>query len=247
MIAIRGDREIDAIRRAGRIVAHTLDELKRSARAGVTTRELDDIAHREITKLGGCPAFKGYRGYPGNICASVNETVVHGIPSAARLEAGDILSLDVGVGLDGYFADAALTVAIGRTSAEAKRLISVTSDALEIGIAAAKSGKRLGDVSYAVQHHVESSGFSVVRAFVGHGIGTSIHEEPEIPNYGKPDRGPRLENGMVLAIEPMVNAGTFDVEILEDGWTAVTKDRKLSAHFEHTIVIRGGGAEILTS
>lgn len=247
MIVLRSDEEISAIRKAGRIAAAVIGKLERSAKEGVTTKELDRIARDEIVRMGGSPAFKGYKGYPGNICASLNEVVVHGIPSGRKLRSGDLLSIDVGVGLGNYFADAAVTLPIGRISDDAKRLMDVTRGALNAGIAAAQAGQRLSDVSYAIQRHVESSGFSVVRAFVGHGIGTSIHEEPEIPNFGKPDRGPRLESGMVLAIEPMVNAGTHEVEILDDGWTAVTKDRKLSAHFEHTVAIRPGKAEILTA
>jgi len=246
MIVLRSDEEISAIRKAGRIVASAIEKLKRSAKEGVTTKELDAIAREEILKTGGYPAFKDYKGYPGNICASLNEAVVHGIPSERRLRSGDILSLDVGVKLRDYFADAAVTVAIGRISDQAKRLIDVTRGALDAGIAAAQQGRRLSDISHAIQEYAESNKFSVVRLFVGHGIGMSIHEEPEVPNFGSPDRGPRLESGMVLAIEPMVNAGTHEIEILDDGWTAVTKDRKLSAHFEHTIAIRPGGAEILT-
>ena len=246
MIVLRSDEEISAIRKAGRIVASAIEKLKRSAKEGVTTKELDAIAREEILKTGGYPAFKDYKGYPGNICASLNEAVVHGIPSERRLRSGDILSLDVGVKLRDYFADAAVTVAIGRISDQAKRLIDVTRGALDAGIAAAQQGRRLSDISHAIQEYAESNKFSVVRLFVGHGIGMSIHEEPEVPNFGIPDRGPRLESGMVLAIEPMVNAGTHEIEILDDGWTAVTKDRKLSAHFEHTIAIRPGGAEILT-
>jgi methionyl aminopeptidase len=246
MIVLRSDDEIKLIRKAGHIVAATLEKLKGRARAGVETKELDAIARDEIMRQDGYPAFKGYKGYPANICTSVNETVVHGIPSGRNLKDGDILSIDIGVRFRDYFADAAVTLAIGRVSEAAGRLLAVTEKALEVGIEKARPGSRLSDISAAIQETAESAGFSVVRAFVGHGIGTRIHEEPEIPNYGRPDRGPRLEPGMVLALEPMVNAGTCEVEVLDDGWTAVTKDRKLSAHFEHTIAIRGKRAEILT-
>jgi methionyl aminopeptidase len=246
MIVLRSDGEITVIREAGRIAALTLEKLKGRAKAGVTTRELDALARDTILNLGGYPAFKDYKGYPGNICTSLNEVVVHGIPSDRRLKTGDILSLDVGVRFRDYFADSAVTLAIGKIDGEKAKLLKVTEGSLEIAIENARPGKRLSDISSAIQRHVESGGFSVVRAFVGHGIGAKIHEEPEIPNYGDPDRGPKLEKGMVLAIEPMVNAGTFEVEILEDGWTAVTKDGKPSAHFEHTVAVTNGKAEVLT-
>jgi len=199
-----------------------------------------------MRKNGGSPAFKNYKGYPANICTSINEVVVHGIPSTRRLKEGDLLSVDAGVKYKDHYADAAVTIGIGKIGKEASNLLKITEDALYEGIEKARPGNRLTDISYSIQNLVESNSFNVVRAFVGHGIGTSIHEEPEIPNYGKPGNGPRLEAGMVLAIEPMVNAGTFDVEVLEDGWTVATKDRRLSAHFEHTIVIRKNGPEILT-
>ena len=246
MIILRSDEEIAAIRKAGKILAATIDKLKKYAKAGAATEELDRIARDEILKRNGYPAFKDYKGFPGNICTSINEVVVHGIPSERKLKDGDIISIDVGVKFRDFFADAAVTIGIGRISETASELIKVTKEALYIGIENAHPGNRLSDVSCKIQEHVEANNFSVVRAFVGHGIGTKIHEEPEIPNYGKPGTGPRLERGMVLAIEPMVNAGTYEVEILEDGWTAVTKDRRLSAHFEHTIVIKDKGAEILT-
>ena len=246
MIALRSESEIDILRAAGSIVARVLDKLKSEAAAGVSTLELDRCARDEILKNKGYPAFKDYKGFPGNICASLNETIVHGIPSERRLKNGDLIKLDVGVKYKDYFADGAITVGIGNISAEAKRLTAVTKEALLIGIEMAVPPNRLSDISHAIQSFVEENGFNVVRAFVGHGIGRKLHEEPEIPNYGKPDRGPRLESGMILAIEPMVNAGTFEAEVLKDGWTAVTKDRMLSAHFEHTIVIRDGAAEILT-
>lgn len=247
MIILRSDEEINQIRKAGKVVALTLAMLKKYAKAGITTKELDRLAEDEIKMRGGHAAFKNYKGYPAAICASINEGVVHGIPSERRLAEGDILSLDVGVRHGNFFADAAITVGIGNISDTAKKLMKVTEEALYRGIENARPGKRLSDISANIQSHVESNGFSVVRAFVGHGIGEKIHEEPEIPNFGAPNKGARLEPGMILAIEPMVNEGTFEVEVLDDGWTAVTKDRLLSAHFEHTIAVRKGEARILTA
>jgi len=246
MIVLRNSDEIDAIRRAGRIVALVLEKIKFATKPGVETMTLDRIARDEILKNKGLPAFKGYKGYPANICASINEVVVHGIPSDRRLESGDIISIDVGVKFRDYYADGAVTIAVGEITDRARELLKVTEDALYAGIDKARKANRLSDISSAVQGYVEANDFSVVRMFVGHGIGTKIHEEPEIPNFGSPGKGPALEPGMVLAIEPMVNAGTHEVEILEDGWTAVTKDRKLSAHFEHTIAVTDDGALILT-
>jgi methionyl aminopeptidase len=247
MIILRSDEEIGHIRKAGRIVALVLDKLRRYAKVGVETAKLDRIALEETLKNGGLPAFKDYKGYPANICVSINEGVVHGIPSARKVKDGDIVSIDVGVKCGNYFADAAMTVGVGRISAEALKLMKVTEESLYRGIENARPAKRLSDISASVQEYVEKNGFSVVRAFVGHGIGEKIHEEPEIPNFGSPGKGPRLESGMILAIEPMVNEGGHGIEILDDGWTAVTKDRKLSAHFEHTIAVRAGGPEILTA
>ena len=247
MIILRSDEEISEIRSAGRIAALTLEKLKKYAKVGTTTNELDKIACDEILMQGGQAAFKNYKGYPANICTSLNEVVVHGIPSDRPLKEGDILSIDVGVKVKNFYADAAITIGIGKISDTAKILIKVTKDALYRGIENARPGKRLSDISASIQAFVESNGFSVVRAFVGHGIGEKIHEEPEIPNFGAPNKGPRLEPGVILAIEPMVNAGAFEVEILDDGWTAVTKDRSLSAHFEHTIAIRENDPEILTA
>lgn len=247
MIILRSDEEIGHIRKAGLIVAMVLDKLRKLAKPGIETRELDRIALEEILKNKGLPAFKDYKGYPANICVSLNECVVHGIPSARKLKDGDIVSIDAGVKSGSFFADAAITVGVGNVSDEARRLMKVTEESLRRGIENAKPGKRLSDISANIQKHVEDNGFSVVRSFVGHGIGEKIHEEPEIPNFGRPDKGPRLESGMILAIEPMVNEGSHEVEILEDGWTAVTKDRKLSAHFEHTIAVRDDSAEILTA
>jgi methionyl aminopeptidase len=247
MIVLRSDDEIASIREAGSILAATLEKLKQNVRPGMRTKELDAIARQEILRLNGYPAFKDYKGFPANICTSVNEVVVHGIPSGRKLREGDIVSIDIGVKFRDYFADAAVTIGVGAISETAEKLMRVTEKALAIGIENALPNKRLSDISASIQEYVESNGFSVVRVFVGHGIGTKIHEEPEIPNFGRPGTGPRLEPGMVLAIEPMVNAGTYDVEILEDGWTAVTKDRKLSAHFEHTVAVRKDGVEILTA
>jgi methionyl aminopeptidase len=213
---------------------------------GVRTADLDAFAEEYLRKRGATPAFKGYRDYPFSLCVSVNEEVVHGLPSGRQLRDGDIVSLDLGTIVDGYYGDSALTVAVGQVSAEAGRLLRVTQEALMRGIGAARLGGHLSDISHAVQGHVEAHGFSVVRIFVGHGIGKALHEDPQIPNYGPPGRGPRLKPGMVLAIEPMVNAGGPEVVILPDNWTAVTADRSLSAHFEHTIALTEQGVEILT-
>lgn len=247
MIVLRSDDEIASIREAGKILRAALEKLKENVRPGIQTKELDSIARQEILRRNGYPAFKNYKGFPANICTSVNEVVVHGIPSGRKLREGDIVSIDIGVKFRDYFADAAVTIGVGAISETAEKLMRVTEKALAIGIENALPNKRLFDISANIQEYVESNGFSVVRVFVGHGIGTQIHEEPEVPNFGRPGTGPRLEAGMVLAIEPMVNAGTYDVEILEDGWTAVTKDRSLSAHFEHTIAVRKDGVEILTA
>jgi methionyl aminopeptidase len=213
---------------------------------GVTTGDLDAEAERLVRERGAEPAFKGYRGYPATLCASVNEQVVHGIPSARKLVNGDIVSLDMGVKLNGFFGDSAITVPVGEVSEDVLRLLQVTHEALDKGIEQVHVGGRISDIGHAIQHHVEAHGFSVVREFVGHGIGASLHEEPQIANYGPAGRGPRLAAGMVLAIEPMVNIGDPSVRVLADGWTAVTRDSSLSAHFEHTVVVTGDGCEILT-
>lgn len=247
MILLRSADEIEKIRKAGRITAITLQKLKQSARPGVRTKDLDRIAAEEIVSRGGHPAFKNYRGFPANICTSVNDVVVHGIPSGRMLRDGDIISLDVGVRYGDYFADAAITVSVGDVSEIARKLVEVTENALYKGLENARPGARLSDLSCAIQDYAESNGFSVVRAFVGHGIGTSIHEEPEVPNFGRRGTGIRLDKGMILAVEPMINSGTHEVEILEDGWTAVTKDGNLSAHFEHTVAITDTGVDILTA
>lgn len=247
MIEIRSPEEIENIRIAGKIVREALSALSKKAKAGVSTKALDELAEDMIVAKGAKPAFKGYRGYPAAICASVNDSIVHEIPSTKRvLKEGDIVSFDIGAGYNGYFADAAITIGIGRISRKARKLIRVTREALARGISRSCEDKRVEDISHAIQSHVESNGFSVVRTFVGHGIGRNIHEEPEIPNFGEPNKGPRLKEGMILAIEPMVNEGRPEIKILPDGWTAVTKDGSLSAHFEHTVCVRRGRAEVLT-
>lgn len=234
------------MRRAGRVVAEILAILRETVAPGVTTLDLDRIAEGECHKRKARPAFKGYGGFPFTICASPNEKVVHGIPNAEPLQDGDILSIDFGVQLDGYFGDAAITVAVGRVDSHKQRLLDVTEQSLQAAIAKAMVGGRLSDISHAVQSCVEPHGFSVVREFVGHGIGRHLHESPQLPNFGQPGQGPRLKVGMTLAIEPMINAGGPQVTILQDGWTAVTDDGLPSAHFEHTVVITENGAEILT-
>ena len=246
MIVRRSHAEIAKLRRANQLVGTVLAALRAMVAPGVTTQEIDAAAEAMVLEAGGTPAFKGYHGYPATVCASVNEQVVHGIPSRRPLAAGDILSLDMGAVLDGYYGDSAVTVPVGEVSAQAKELLRVTEEALFRGIDAVRPGARVSDIGAAVQQHVEASGFSVVREFVGHGIGAKLHEEPQIPNYGAPGRGPRLAEGMVLAIEPMVNVGKPAVKVLGDGWTAVTKDGSLSAHFEHTVVVTRSGCEILT-
>ncbi|MBM3778215.1 MAG: type I methionyl aminopeptidase [Acidimicrobiia bacterium] len=246
MIVCRSRAEIEALRAVNQLVGDVLGELCELAVAGVTTLDLDRAAEERVRAAGAVPAFKGYHGFPATICASVNEQVVHGIPSTRPLREGDILSIDMGAVLDGFYGDSAVTVPIGRVSGEADRLLRVTEEALFRGIDAVKPGARVSDIGAAVQAHVEAQGMSVVREFVGHGIGTSLHEEPQIANYGPGGRGPRLAEGMVLAIEPMVNAGRAGVKVLDDGWTAVTRDGSLSAHFEHTVVVTGDGTEILT-
>ncbi len=246
MIIIKSEREIEFLREAGRIVAETLQEIRKAAVVGVTTLELDRIAEKYIRGSGALPAFKGYQGFPGTICASVNEEVVHCIPGLRKLKNGDNVSIDVGAVIHGYNGDAAVTLAIGEVSAAVQNLLDVTEQSLYKGIAQALAGNRLSDISHAVQEHAESHGYGVVRDLVGHGIGRNMHEDPQIPNYGIAGRGPRLKYGMALAIEPMINIGTYEVETLDDGWTVVTRDAKRSAHFEHTIVITEQGPQILT-
>jgi methionyl aminopeptidase len=246
MVYLRDRREIEAIREAASLVAQTLDMLGREVRPGVTTAALDRLAETFIRDHGGRPAFKGYRGFPATICPSVNEEVVHAIPGPRRLEEGDLVGVDVGVEMGGYYGDSARTFAVGTVREEGERLMKVTREALMAGIARARGGNRVGDISHAIQTHVEHHGFSIVRSLVGHGIGREMHEEPPVPNFGPPDRGPRLMIGQVLAIEPMVNAGGADVVTRDDGWTVVTRDGSLSAHFEHTIAIGPSGPEILS-
>ncbi len=246
MVILRKPEEIEKIKASNIIVAQILKELREQVQAGITTLELDRYSEELARRKGAKPAFKGYRGYPFSLCISVNDEVVHGLPSQRVLAVGDLVSLDFGVSYKGYYGDAAITVAVGSASNEATRLIKVTEESLCLGIEEARIGNRLGDISAAVQEHVEKSGFSVVRDFVGHGIGRNLHEEPQIPNFGKKGRGIELKAGMVLAIEPMVNAGAYMVKVLEDGWTVVTEDGKLSAHFEHSVAITENGPEILS-
>jgi len=248
VIVCRSAAELDRMREAGRLVGEILTQLSAMVAPGVTTADLDEVAERRIRAAGAIPAFKGYHGYPATICASVNEEVIHGIPSGRRvLNEGDVVSVDVGAMLDGYYGDSAVTLPVGHVSEQAAMLLRVTEEALYKAIDKVKVGGRVSDIGHAVQQHVEAYGFSVVREFVGHGIGQRMHEEPQIPNYGEPGRGPRLAEGMVLAIEPMVNAGKPAVKLLADGWTAVTPDNSLSAHFEHTVAVTAAGPRILTA
>jgi methionyl aminopeptidase len=250
-IPIRTRREIETMREAGRHVAEILLELREAAKPGVTTGELDGIASSGIEKRGLSSSFVGYGPgglppYPASLCVSVNDEIVHGIPGERVLEDGDLLSLDFGLICEGYHGDSAVSIPVGEVSDDAEQLMDATREALYLGVEEMVPGKRLSDIGHAIQARAESDGYSVVRQFVGHGIGKELHEQPQIPNYGKPGSGPRLMEGMTLAIEPMVNAGGWEVDILEDGWTAVTKDSSLSAHFEHTIVITNNGQDILT-
>jgi methionyl aminopeptidase len=248
VIICRSAAELERMRAAGRLVGEVLSELATLVAPGVTTADLDLVAEKRITRAGAVPAFKGYHGYPATICASINEEVIHGIPSGRRvLNEGDIISIDVGASLDGYYGDSAITLPVGQVSEEAATLLRVTEEALCKAIERARPGGRVSDIGHEVQRHVEAYGFSVVREFVGHGIGQRMHEEPQVPNYGDPGRGPRLAEGMVLAIEPMVNAGKPPVKLLADGWTAVTRDGSLSAHFEHTVAVTADGPWILTA
>jgi len=246
MIVLKTPGEIEVLRVVNRAVAEVLKELESKIRPGISTLELDELAEKLLRERDCIPAFKGYRGYPKSICTSINEQIVHGIPSERKLKEGDIISIDIGAKYRDFFGDMAATYPVEKISGSAQRLLDVTRESLCEGIAMAKGGNRLGDISSAIQRTVEKEGFSVVRFFVGHGIGRELHEMPQIPNFGIPGTGVRLKSGMVFAIEPMVNAGDNDVEVLDDGWTAVTKDKSLSAHFEHTIVILEKGPEILT-
>lgn len=251
MILIKSKKEIDLIRESCQIVAETLQLVKRGVRPGVTTLELDKIAEDYVRSNDGIPAFKGYSqagsfSFPGTICSSIDDEVVHGIPGERALKEGEIISIDVGVKKNGYFGDAALTVAVGNISDSKANLMKITEESLYLGIKEAVEGNRLGNISYAVQSHCEAHGYGVVRDLCGHGVGKKLHEDPSIPNFGRRDQGPVLRNGMTLAIEPMINMGTYEVKVARDGWTVLTKDGQPSAHFEHTIAIIDGKAEILT-
>ena len=245
-ITIKSESELQAMRRAGSIVAETIAVLKEAAKPGVSTARLGKIANREIRKRGAVPTFKGYRGFPGTICASVNEEIVHGIPGNRILKDGDLLKVDVGATIDGFIGDSAVTIAVGNISDEAAELMEVTEQSLHEGIAAAVDGARTGDIGHAVEQYAVSRGYSIVTEYVGHGIGRVLHEDPQVPNYGPPGRGAQLREGMTIAIEPMVNIGGWKTRLLPDLWTVVTADGSLSSHFEHTIAINKGKAEILT-
>ena len=246
MIALRSKDELEILREVNLIAAETLSELERYIKPGITTMELDKVAEDFVKKKGAVASFKGYRGFPSHICTSVNEEVVHGIPGPRLLKEGDILSVDVGIKWRAYYGDCAKTVGVGKIGAKAQNLLTVTEEALARAIALARPDNRLFDISFAIQSYAESNGYSVVRDFVGHGIGLNLHEEPQVPNFGSPHKGPRLLPGMVLAIEPMVNEGSYEVEIAADGWTVVTRDRRLSSHFEHTVAITENGPWVLS-
>jgi len=246
MVTLKSPREIETMRRSGKITASVLTELMQTARAGMSTRDLDELAEKGIRERGGIPTFKGYHGYPATICASVNDEVVHGIPSDYVLREGDLLSIDIGTTLDGYVSDSAVTIPIGAISNKAQALLEVTRECLMLGIAQMQRGKHVGDIGAAVQVYAESHGYGVVRELAGHGVGTAMHEEPQVPNYGKAGTGMELRPGLVIAIEPMITEGDRRVEILKDGWTVVTADGKLAAHFEHTIAVTDEGPRILT-
>lgn len=246
MINYKTDQEIEMMARAGRVLEAVMEELKEAIRPGVRTIDLDRLAERRIRAAGAMPGFLGYHGYPNTLCISINDEAVHGIPGRRRIQSGDVVSLDLGLVLDGFWADMGCTVAVGKVSPEAEHLIRVTEECLEIAIQQARPGGRLGDISAAVQRHAEANGFSVIRQFVGHGIGRQMHEAPQVPNFGEPGTGPELKPGMTLAIEPMVNQGGPDVYIKPDGWTVCTSDGSLSAYFEHTVAITKEGPRVLT-
>jgi methionyl aminopeptidase len=246
VITIKSAREIETMRRSGKVTAKVLGDLMRAAKPGMTTKQLDELAEKGIRSMGGVPTFMGYHGYPSSICSSVNDEVVHGIPGDYTLKDGDLLSIDIGTTFEGYVSDSAVTIPIGDVSENAKRLMRVTQECLMLGIAQMYKGKRLGDIGHAVQQHAEANGYGVVRELVGHGVGTKMHEEPQVPNYGRAGVGLELRSGLVLAIEPMITEGHYAVETLKDGWTVVTADGKLAAHFEHTIAITDDGPKILT-
>lgn len=247
MVIRKSRNEIDKMRLAGLIVAETLRDLRRMVEPGITTRELDAYAENKIRQSGAYPTFKGYRGFPASICSSVNDEVVHGIPSDRKLRDGDLIKIDCGATLDGFVGDAAISVPVGKIDADVEDLMNVTRDSLFRAIEKMAPGNRLYDVSFAVQEYVEERGYSVVREFCGHGIGQHMHEDPQVPNYGRPGTGPKLKEGWVLAVEPMVNLGTFEVKILPDGWTVKTRDGKASSHFEHTIAVTEDGPRVLTA
>ncbi|KGZ87096.1 type I methionyl aminopeptidase [Bacillus anthracis] len=247
MIICKTPREIEIMREAGRIVALTHQELKQHITPGITTKELDQIAEKTIQKYGATPSFKGYNGFPGSICASVNEELVHGIPGKRKLKEGDIISIDIGAKYNGYHGDSAWTYPVGNISESVQKLLDVTEKSLYLGLEQVKPGERLSNISHAVQTHAEENGFSIVREYVGHGIGQDLHEDPQIPHYGPPNRGPRLKPGMVICVEPMVNQGRRYVKTLSDDWTVVTVDGKWCAHFEHTIALTEAGYEILST
>jgi methionyl aminopeptidase len=248
VIELKSTREIGLMRRGGHILADVVDRLRDTVKAGMSTLEIDEDVEAFITARGARSAFKGYRGFPATVCISINDEVVHGIPSAhRRIKEGDIVGLDLGCIVDGYYADCAFTLAIGDVPPKVQQLLDVTRESLDQAIQECRPGRRLSDVSHAVQAHVERHGFAVVRAFVGHGIGRALHEDPQVPNFGDPGRGPQLRPGMVLAIEPMVTMGSWEVKVLDDGWTAVTRDGSLAAHFEHTIAVTDAEPEVLTS
>lgn len=247
MIVYKSREEIEAIKMSNQIVAKVLSELKSLIKSGIKTKELEDYAEGRTKEMGAVPAFKGYRGFPASLCTSINEEIVHGIPSSRTLREGDIISLDFGVVHEGFYGDAAVTYPVGKISPRARKLIETAEKAFFEGIRQMREGLRISDISSAIQAYVESCGFSVIRNFVGHGIGLSLHEEPQVPNFGQPGRGPKIKPGMVLAIEPMIAIGDWRVEILEDNWTAVTQDKSLSAHYEHTVAVTESGVQILSS
>jgi len=246
MIILKSPEEIEKLTKSCQIVAETLEYLRSKIKPGITTREIELLAETFIRERDAVPAFKGYRGFPGSICASVNEEVIHGIPSDRMLLKGDVIGIDLGVYKDGFYGDAAYTFPVGQITSDRAKLLRISEEALYKGIEHAREGNRISDISHAIQSHVEANGYSVVKAFVGHGIGQDLHEDPQVPNFGRPGHGPRLRSGMTLAIEPMVNEKGYEVVVLNDGWTAVTMDGGLSAHFEHTILITEGAPRILT-
>ncbi len=246
MIIYKSEEEIRAMRESNKIVATVLAEIKPLIKPGVRTEELDEYANTKAREMNAVPAFKGYRDYPSSLCTSINEEIVHGIPSSRVLKEGDIISLDFGVAYKGYYGDAAVTYPVGEISSQSKKLIETAEQSFYKGFEQMKAGNRISDISHAIQSYVESQGFSVIRNFVGHGIGLSLHEEPQVPNFGSPGKGVKIREGLVLALEPMISVGNWEVQILDDGWTAITKDRSLSAHYENTVAVTNNGPEILS-